>query len=113
MEYIIRFLLGGAIVSIFAVIGDLFRPRSFAGMFGAAPTVGLATLGLAFAKKGAQVVALEGRSMLLGAVGLAAYSLVTSYLLYKRNWHSLPAAVLAYVAWFGVSMALYIIFLAR
>lgn len=37
MEYILRFLLGGLIVSIFASIADVLRPKGFAGLFGAAP----------------------------------------------------------------------------
>ena len=42
-EFLIRFLIGGAIVSAFAMIGDVLRPKSFAGLFGAAPSVALAT----------------------------------------------------------------------
>jgi hypothetical protein len=45
-DIVIRFLLDGVIVSLFAVLGDLFRPKSFAGLFGAAPSVALATLAL-------------------------------------------------------------------
>jgi hypothetical protein len=37
MEYVIRFLAGGLVVSLFAVAGDVLRPKSFAGLFGAAP----------------------------------------------------------------------------
>src|SRR4051794_26826017 len=44
MEYVIRFFIGGLIVSIFAALGDIFRPKSFAGLFDAAPSVALATL---------------------------------------------------------------------
>ena len=47
-EYIVRFLVGGAAVSAFAMLGDILRPKSFAGLFGAAPLVALATLTLAF-----------------------------------------------------------------
>jgi hypothetical protein len=36
-EYIVRFLVGGAVVSAFAMLGDVLRPKSFAGLFGAAP----------------------------------------------------------------------------
>ena len=53
MEYVIRFLVGGLVVSLFAVAGDVLRPKSFAGLFGAAPSVALATLTLAFWKPGA------------------------------------------------------------
>jgi hypothetical protein len=34
----LRFLLGGVIVSTFALLGDLVKPKSFAGLFSAAPT---------------------------------------------------------------------------
>ena len=33
-EYVIRFLVGGIVVSAFAVLGDILRPKSFAGLFG-------------------------------------------------------------------------------
>ena len=52
MDYVIRFLAGGLVVSLFAVAGDVLRPKSFAGLFGAAPSVALATLTLAFWKHG-------------------------------------------------------------
>lgn len=39
---LIRFLIGAVAVSIFAVLGDLLKPKSFAGLFGAAPSVALA-----------------------------------------------------------------------
>jgi hypothetical protein len=48
VDYALRSLIGGLVVSLFAVIGDVLRPKSFAGLFGAAPSIALATLGLAF-----------------------------------------------------------------
>jgi hypothetical protein len=32
-EILLRFAIGGAVVSAFAVLGDLFKPKSFAGLF--------------------------------------------------------------------------------
>jgi hypothetical protein len=110
MEYVIRFLVGGVVVSVFAVIGDVFRPRSFAGMFGAAPTIALATLGLVFAEQGADVASIEGRSMVMGTLALSVYSSFTSHLLLKRNWSGLPSALLALAAWFLVSFGLWTVF---
>ena len=43
---IIRFLVGGFVVSLFAALGDVFGPKSFAGLFGAAPSIALATIAL-------------------------------------------------------------------
>jgi hypothetical protein len=36
LEYSLRFLAGGIAVSGFAALGDTLRPKSFAGLFGAA-----------------------------------------------------------------------------
>jgi hypothetical protein len=41
-EYLIRFVVGGAVVSAFAVLGDVLRLKSLAGLFGAAPSVAMA-----------------------------------------------------------------------
>jgi len=46
-ELAIRFVVGGAIVSVFAVLGDVVCPKTLSGVFGAAPSVALATLALA------------------------------------------------------------------
>jgi hypothetical protein len=35
LDYAVRFLAGGLIVSAFAILGDVLRPKSFAGLFGA------------------------------------------------------------------------------
>ena len=45
-QLVFRFLIGGFIVSVFAALGDVLKPKSFAGLFGAAPSVGLATFTL-------------------------------------------------------------------
>src|SRR6266850_7425804 len=37
MEYFTRFMIGGLIVSSFTMLGDVLRPKSFAGLFSAAP----------------------------------------------------------------------------
>jgi hypothetical protein len=68
MQWLTRFLLGGLIVSAFAVIGDVLRPKGFAGLFGAAPSVALATLTLTLLTEGKQYAALEARSMIAGAL---------------------------------------------
>jgi len=65
---LIRFLIGGIVVSLFAALGDVLRPKSFAGLFGAAPSIALATIGLTILQGGKAYAALECRSMMLGAV---------------------------------------------
>jgi hypothetical protein len=64
-EILIRFFIGGAVVSAFVNVSDLLKPKSFAGLFGAAPSVALATLGLTAAREGASYAATEARSMMV------------------------------------------------
>jgi hypothetical protein len=56
-EYGLRFLAGGIAVSAFAVPGDTLRPKSFAGLFGAAPSIAPATLLITLSQKGAPFAA--------------------------------------------------------
>jgi len=87
LEYGLRFLAGGIAVSAFAVLGDTLRPKSFAGLFGAAPSIALATLLITLSQKGAPFAAVEGRSMILGAFALAAYSWVVCTTGQSRRSH--------------------------
>ena len=71
LEYGLRFLAGGIAVSAFAAFGDTLRPKSFAGLFGAAPSIAVATLLITLSQKGTPFAAVEGRSMIVGAFALA------------------------------------------
>jgi Protein of unknown function (DUF3147) len=106
LEYVIRFLAGGIVVSAFALLGDILRPKSFAGLFGAAPSVALATLGMALLQQGGQYAAVEGRSMVIGSAALAAYSFLVCQLLVRFRMTALKATALAAVAWFAVAFGL-------
>ena len=110
LEYGLRFLAGGIAVSAFAALGDTLRPKSFAGLFGAAPSIALATLFITLLQKGAPLVAIEGRSMIVGAFALAA-SWTVCALLKKFLLSSWTATMAALIVWFavalGVSVALF------
>src|SRR5215470_6136128 len=105
-EIIIRFLIGGVVVSVFAVIGDLFKPKSFAGLFGAAPSVALATLGLTVATNGSAYAALEARSMLAGAIALLVYGIFVSWLIMRYKTGATMITLCTIPIWLGVSFAL-------
>jgi hypothetical protein len=104
MEVLIRFLTGAVVVSLFAVIGDGMRPKSFAGIFGAAPSVALATLALTVHNDGAAYAALEARSMLVGALAFALYASVCARVLWSGE-HS-PALVTGSVLLLWLAVAL-------
>ena len=98
-------------MSAFATFGDTLRPKSFAGLFAAAPSIAIATLLITLSHKGAPYAAVEGRSMIVGAFALAAYSWVVSVLLKKFMLSTWTATMAALVVWFvaalGVSAALF------
>jgi uncharacterized membrane protein (GlpM family) len=107
MTLLLRFLLGGLVVSAFAALGDMLQPKSFAGIFGAAPSVALASLGLAFATKGGADAALDGRSMQAGATALCVYCLLVSVLIWRRRWSALAATAIGTVVWLAAALTLW------
>lgn len=106
-DIIVRFFVGGTIVSLFASLGDLFKPKSFAGLFGAAPSVALATLGLAVLTQGDRYAAIEARSMVAGAVAFFMYARCLAWLLMRRKPHVLKATVFLLPLWFATAFAGY------
>jgi hypothetical protein len=104
-EQLARFVLGGLFVSTFAVLGDLFKPKSFAGVFAGAPSVALATLALTVEHSGAAYAALEGRSMIVGGVAFVAYATAVSAVLCRRAGRPRVVAALCGVVWAAVAVA--------
>ncbi|HEX5229041.1 MAG TPA: DUF3147 family protein [Bryobacteraceae bacterium] len=111
MEIFLRFLIGGVVVSTFAAVGGLFKPTSFAGLFGAAPSVALATLGLAIAHDGTRYASLECRSMIAGAVALGLYSCVVTRLLLRYKLSAAKSTISCVLVWFLAAFGLWRIFL--
>ena len=95
------------VVSCFSILGDLLKPKSFAGLFGAAPSVALASLYLAVKQHGTPYASLEGRWMIFGAVAFFIYASVVSRLIIRRKWAALPATGAALLLWLGVALGLY------
>ena len=62
-ELVFRFIFGGIIVTAFAVLAEIFRPKSFAGLFGAAPSIALATMGITIAQHEKAYAGMEARSL--------------------------------------------------
>ncbi|HEY3731007.1 MAG TPA: DUF3147 family protein [Steroidobacteraceae bacterium] len=112
MELLIRVLIGGAIVSAFALAGDIFKPKSFAGLFAAAPSVALASLGLTILNDGAAYAAVEARSMAIAAVAFFFYARCCAYLMGTRHLTALSATLCSLPVWAAVSWALWALLLA-
>ena len=106
-ELTARFLLGGAIVSAFSVLGQTLRPPTFAGLFGAAPSVALVSLGFALLSGGPREANLLSRSMLLGAIALVVYCAICVQLTRRRHPNLWLDTALAWAAWLGPALGLW------
>jgi hypothetical protein len=106
-QIFIRFLVGGLVVSSFAIIGDLLKPKSLAGLFGAAPSVALATLALTVAGEGRLYVAAEARSMIAGAIAFFVYASLVSWILMRGRFAALRITIAAMPVWFGMALAIW------
>lgn len=102
-EYLVRFLIGGCVVSVFAILGDLLRPKSFAGLFGAAPSVALASLGLAVHNHGSDYASIEAVAMIAGALALGLYSMLVCDLLTTARWRALPVTLVCLLVWLAAA----------
>jgi uncharacterized membrane protein (GlpM family) len=110
---LLRFLIGGLVVSAFAVIGDMVKPESLGGVFAAAPTIALATVILTTHKHGAAYVATEGRSMAGGAIAFFVYACAVSFVMMRRRSRAAVAAAALLPAWFAVAAGLWAVWLRR
>ena len=102
-----RFLIGGTVISAFALLGDVLRPKSFAGLFGAAPSIALATVGMTIAHHGKEYAATEARSMVLGAIAFCVYAYAVSQALVRYRRSTMAITLVLTPVWLGVSLGLY------
>ena len=108
---LIRFLLGGVIVSSFAVLGDLFKPKGFAGLFGAAPSVALASLALAVIYEGTHTASVESFSMLVSAIALYCYTSCISWIMMHHPHRVLWTTIGALPVWGAATFGLWYVLL--
>jgi uncharacterized membrane protein (GlpM family) len=106
-DLVLRFVIGGLVVSLFAVLGDMLRPKSLAGLFSAAPSVALASLGLAVSQHGKTYAAAEAKSMVLAAIAFVLYAWIVSRLLFKTKLHVLAATIASLAVWLGAALGLW------
>lgn len=106
MQWLIRFLIGGTMVSLFAMTADILRPKGFAGLFSAAPSVALASLALTVIHENSSYAAIEARSMLLGALAMFLYAAGCTYLMAKGHTKAGATSAAMLVVWAICALAL-------
>lgn len=106
-EILVRFVVGGLVVSIFSSLSDILKPKSFAGLFGAAPSIALATMGLTIATEGTAYVALEARSMVAGAIAMFVYACLMMLIMAKFKPPTILASTTLLAAWLATSIGIW------
>ena len=110
-DLIIRFAIGGLVVSLFAMTGDVLKPKSFAGLFAAAPSVALATLGLTILANGKLYAATEARSMIAGALAFCLYAALCSWLMMRYKLYAAIVTLPALGIWLLCSVSIWLLVL--
>lgn len=113
MDLLIRCLIGGVVVSVFAILGDVIKPKSLAGITAAAPAVALATLVLTLHAKGVRFTALECRSMVAGAAGYLVFALAVSFIQMRYKPKAMVGAAAMMPLWGLVTAVLWAVWLRR
>jgi hypothetical protein len=108
-ELVLRFVVGGFVVSLFAMLGSALKPKSFAGLLGAAPSVALATLSLTVLKHGKPYAAVEAQSMILGALAFLIYACLVCWLLMRRQCQVLATTSVSLFVWLVCAVGLRLI----
>jgi uncharacterized membrane protein (GlpM family) len=72
-ELVLRLLMGGVAVSLFAAVAELFKPKTFSGIFVSAPAVALVSAALVFSQRGDSIVRAQALGMICGSCGFVAY----------------------------------------
>jgi hypothetical protein len=111
MEILLRALIGGVVVSAFALFADVLKPKRFAGLFGAAPSVALASLGLAIAGKGQSYAALEARSMVAGAIAFFIYAYCVCVVMMKYQPSAMVSTLSLMMVWAGAACGIWWVWL--
>jgi uncharacterized membrane protein (GlpM family) len=103
---VIKALIGGTMVTLFAVIGHVLRPKWFAGLFGAAPSVAVASLAVTVVDKGRHDASIAAFGMLFGAAGFVVFSACVRPMLART--HAIVATSLCCVVWVVVAIGSYL-----
>jgi uncharacterized membrane protein len=92
-----RGLLGGLLVMVFAVLGEMTKPKRFAGIFAAAPAVAIAGMTITVLSEGDHALAASGLGMIVGSVALLAYCLLAVPLVHR--WGAFKGSASAVAVW--------------
>jgi hypothetical protein len=101
----LRGLAGGALVVVFALIGEVVKPKAFSGLFSAAPSVAVASLAITIVAEGPAKAREGSIGMVIGGVAMAVCCVLA--VLTIPRIRSLWGSLAAWVGWIAVDFGLY------
>lgn len=104
-----RVLAAGVLVCVFALIGELVKPKQVAGIFSAAPSIALASLLVLVVAGSHAELRSDLRAMAAGAVAFVAASAVSALAI--RRTGALGASVLEIAVWLLVAGGAWLVWL--
>ena len=105
----LRVVVAGALVCAFAMLGELVKPKRFAGIFSAAPSVALASLVVVLLSEGPGHIRLELEGMVAGAVAFVICTILGAFAI--RRMGALRASLVEVGAWVVVAGGAYLLVL--
>lgn len=99
---LLKALAGGALVVAFSLVSEMVHPKSFAGIFSAAPSIALASLAIIVVTKGAHEATLQAGGMVIGAVAMVFCCLVGIDAI--KRLRALRGSAAAVAAWLVVAI---------
>lgn len=106
---IIKGLVGGAMVVLFAAIGEALRPRGLAGLTSAAPSVAVASLLVALVTSGVSAAYDLSLGMIAGAAAMGVWCLVGIEAIKRLG--ALRGSMITSGVWFLTAVPLWAVFL--
>ncbi len=105
----LRVVAAGVLVCAFAVVGELVKPKRFAGIFSAAPSVALASLVVLLVTEGTGRLRPELEGMIVGAVAFVVATMFGVFVI--RRAGALRASLLEVGVWVAVAGTGYLLVL--
>ena len=105
----VRVVAAGLLVCAFALVGELVKPKRFAGIFSAAPSVALASLVVLLISEGVGHVRVELEGMIVGAVAFVGCTAVGAFVI--RRVGALKASLIEVGTWAVVAGGVYLVVL--
>lgn len=101
----LRGAAGGSLVVLFALIGEVVKPKAFSGLFSAAPSVAVASLALTILADGPAKARQASVGMVVGAVAMVVCCVLAVVTIPRIR--SLGGSLVSWLGWSAIGLALY------